>query len=213
MTRSLAIGFDADDVLFPWSQYAHEEIVAAGKDNGATITRWSMHEDYGLTSEAFWTIINEAYRRGMLLRAPVAGAVEALEGLVALGHTIHIVTARGTSEHSSVRALVRSDTWNWLHRYKVPYHSLTFTADKASVDVDYFVDDNLGHYAALDALGRKVFLMDAIHNQVPGCTRRRVKSVAEYVEQIKSMEEMERLVAPAVAQSAALSYYTMGACK
>lgn len=202
----LNIGLDIDDVLFPWSRYAHEACEAAGVTNGASITQWSFYKDYGITSERLWEVLNAAYVSGMLLRSPVEGAVSALRALVDLGHTVHLVTARGVSEHDSVRALVRNDTKNWLHRYGLPHHSLTFTEDKRTVETDYFVDDSLTHYDTLDAAGRRVFLHEAQHNKVPDCARRRVASLTEYVDVIRQHKAATR-------QAATTAYVTNGVCK
>lgn len=175
---TLDIGFDIDDVLFPWSRYAHEACRAAGITNGRSITQWEFEKDYGCTREELWAVLNDAYWAGMLLRHPIDGVLAVLDEIAFDGHRIHLVTARG--HEGELSALVRNDTREWLRRWRVPHSSLTFSKDKTVVPVDFFIDDNLEHYDALDVLGTKVYLQGTTHNRVKGCTRRRVNTLVEF---------------------------------
>lgn len=162
MTPTFDIILDVDDVLFPWSAHAHAAIVRAGMDNGAVITRWDCHNDYGITSEEFWGVITRAYMDGMLMQEPYPGVIEEILLLQAAGHRVHIVTARGFE--GAVAQIVRDETANWLLRYGIPHDSLTFTKNKASVPADYALDDNAGNVTALRAVGVEAFLRTQDHN-------------------------------------------------
>jgi hypothetical protein len=69
----------------------------------------------------------EHAKPGMRMGLPLPGAVEALQGLKAGGHSIVIFTVRGDSKH------VR----DWLTYYNVPYDMVT----NMKVPCDAYIDD------------------------------------------------------------------------
>lgn len=71
--------------------------------------------------------------------------IEKIKVLHSLGHVIKLFTAR-SSHHATV-------TENWLHRFKVPYHSIQF--DKPTADV-YF-DDRAIQFTTADEAMRLIF--------------------------------------------------------
>lgn len=173
----MRIGLDIDDVLFPWSQYAHEACERAGITNGKSITQWGMHLDYGCTSEQVWAVIDREYEAGMLVRnPPYDGVNEILADLQAAGHTIHLATARGFEGRLS--EMIRKHTAHWLARWKVPHDSLTFTKDKSLLNVDIFLDDGVHNIEALQKARIRAYLCDQVHNQAS--TLPRVANLAAF---------------------------------
>jgi hypothetical protein len=157
----MKIGLDIDDVLFPWSQHAHNACEAAGITNGAQVTRWRFYEDYGCTADEFWEVVNAAYVDGMLQRSPYPGVTDLLSRVRGDGHSIHLVTARGFE--GALAPMIRQHTVEWVAQ--IPHYSLTFSADKTVVLADVFLDDSARNVEALHAAGRRAFLMDQPHNQ------------------------------------------------
>jgi hypothetical protein len=157
------IGVDIDDVIYPWCKAAQEACERAGITGGNTITRWDFHEDYGITREQLWEVLEREYRRGMLMvERPIPGSVRALEMVIALGHEVHLVTARGFEPQNA--EMVRSDTLWWLSMLEVPHHSVTFTRDKWTVPCDVYLDDSPKHVRALRNRGLHALLIEAPHN-------------------------------------------------
>jgi FMN phosphatase YigB (HAD superfamily) len=164
------IGIDIDDVLFPWSQHAHEACERAGITNGKQVTQWGMHIDYGCTSDQVWDVINAAYVAGMLVaHQPYDGVVEILDDLRAAGHTVHLATARGFE--GPLANMVREHTVAWLTSHEIPHDSLTFTADKSVLNVDVFLDDGVHNVIALQKAGIRAFLRDQPHNHASDLPR------------------------------------------
>lgn len=159
----MKIGLDYDDVIFPWSRYAHEACEAAGITNGKQVTQWAMYLDYGCTSEVLWRALDGAYLGGMLLRQPYEGVQEVLADLRDAGHTIHIATARGFE--GRMATLVREHTVQNIADYGIPHDSLTFTKDKTIIGADVFLDDSIPNVVALRAAGVDAYLNDQCHNR------------------------------------------------
>lgn len=180
----MRVGVDVDDVLFPWTEYAHEAALEAGITNGGTPTRWGFHEDYGITADELWSVLFEAYNDGMLLRPFYPDAASQLARLREAGHSIHIVTARGFEahvDHGFLGKMVRIWTEISLDREGIPHDSLTFVKDKTFANVDVFIDDSLGNCRALQAAGIDAYLRDQPHNQ-SGPWTRRVDNLEHFVD-------------------------------
>lgn len=161
--KSLRIGLDIDDVLFPWSTHAHTACENAGITNGKVVTQWGMHLDYGCTSDEVWEVINQEYVDGMLTRSPYDGVQEILTDLRNAGHTVHLATARGFE--GPLAGLVRHHTIEWLQVHEIPHDSMTFTADKSLLNVDVFLDDGIHNVEALQKAKIRAWLRDQPHNQ------------------------------------------------
>ncbi|UFU04411.1 hypothetical protein LQF12_07510 [Ruania suaedae] len=158
----LVVGVDIDDVLYDWSGQAHQLTVQAGLAGSVqAVTSWAPHQEYGCTAEQWWSVIEGCIHDGRLFGAPpIDGALEALDRLRSAGHHIHLVTARGSGGFSPYEAAVQEQTHAWVSRHGVPHDELTFTADKALVRTDYFVDDSAENVVAIRRTGSRVYLMD-----------------------------------------------------
>lgn len=180
------IGVDIDEPVFPWIELAHAACEAAGITNGQQVTRWAMHEDYGVTSDVLWSVLNEAYHNGMLLTGPpINDAVNQLQRLRNAGHTVHLATARGVE--GPLATLIRHHTILWLDREHIPHDTLTFSADKTIVQTDWFIDDGVHNYDAVRPF-TEVYLLNGPHNQFED-DRRRVDSLKEFVDIVLIAEE------------------------
>ncbi|QOR72333.1 hypothetical protein IM660_08950 [Ruania alkalisoli] len=161
-SSALVVGVDIDDVLYDWSGRAHQLSVQAGLAGQVqTITSWTPHREYGCTAEQWWEVIEGGIHDGSLFGAPpIDGAIAALQQLRTAGHQIHLVTARGSGGFSPYAATVQQQTVDWAARHGIPHDDLTFTADKARVRTDYFVDDSADNVVAIRQTGSRVYVMD-----------------------------------------------------
>jgi hypothetical protein len=178
----MRIGLDIDDVLFPWTEHAHAAAEAAGITNGAQVTQWAFHNDYGCTRDEWWAVINEAYVAGMLERDPYPGVVELLGEVHQNGHSIHLVTARGFE--GGLADLVRTTTAAWSRR--LPHDSLTFSKDKTVLRCDQFLDDSVSNVESLHRAGVPACLRTQPHNarSATQFTFHRVADLAEFLVKI-----------------------------
>lgn len=179
----MRIGYDFDDIVFPWYDRAHQHCVEAGITNGVEPTTWTPYEEYGVTLEQWLEVLEQGTLAGTLTGRgrPYPGAVQELRKVKTLGHEIIIVTARGYFKHGH---RIKAQTKRWLKTWKVPYDELYFTKDKASVALDMMVDDNVGNYDMLVAAGVETYLLNRPWNQRPGDDRIRIDTLEQYTAKI-----------------------------
>lgn len=184
-----SVGFDWDDVVMPWYDRAVEVCRDAGIcPAGLEPRTWAQHEEMGCTLDEWIAALDAATESGVLYDTqPFPGAVEAMRRLYFEGHWIHIVTARGTFHGNRWNERIHEITREQVEEWAVPHHSLTFTRDKASVPTDFFIDDNLRNYHALDSAGVEVYLLNRPWNAVDETKidtlgLRRVNTVDEFVD-------------------------------
>lgn len=180
------VGFDIDDVLFPWYNKAHAACLEAGITNGVVPTTWHPYDEYGCTQEEWWAALEVVTLTGELYRsAPDEFAVREVRRLYFAGHRIHLVTARGFFAHGEV---IRHHTEEWLQEYGVPHHSLNYARQKAPVaerlGLDYFIDDNAKNFVDVYDVVPGTYLLDRPWNQHVECSRR-VQSVTQYADLIE----------------------------
>lgn len=200
----IKVGFDYDEPIFPWYDYAHEVSVAAGlaRAEDPPPTRWDPHNDYGCTQEEWFDVLNAEVRRGhdgMYGRPCKPEAVAAIRRLYAAGFEIHLVTARGSfgAHGNDIKRL----TARQVVFEGIPNDGLHFAPDKTKVirnlGLDYFLDDRPKHYDEAVAAGADVFLLNERWNQdldVP--ENRRVNSVQEYCDYILGKHGFQRELTP-----------------
>lgn len=195
--RKFKVGFDIDDVLFPWYIRAHEACKEAGITNGVEPTTWRPYEEYGVTKEDWLEALDVVTLKGTLYleNGPDEDAARALRSLLFDGHEIHLITARGFIGHTR---LISQHTVRWLERHAIPYKTLSFTRAKGprakQLGLDFFLDDNEQNWREVrNVLGwafvnevPRSYLLDRPWNQdVVLFPRERVGSVQQYVDIIK----------------------------
>lgn len=175
---------DFDDVIYPWSQTAHEICERAGITNGNEIDCWEFWRSYGCEEREVWDVLGEAtISRELYVAEPIPGAIEQLERIQSYGHRLHIVTARGFGQHGET---VKEATHEHVEKWAVPHDSLHFEKDKTKVAGEFAIDDGLHNYYNLLDDGRRPFLMDTPHNQSDK-TAWRVRSMREFADIILSV--------------------------
>ena len=166
--KALNLMVDIDEVVFPLGDSIHEIAHEFGlHDNSEPWKVWSAWEQYGCDPDAYWDLwITFAHRNGYTETPPIQHQVEALRHLYFEGHRINLVTARGFMANAEN---IKRWTPEWLEEYAVPYHTLTFSRDKAAEQAhlgayDLAVDDSPKNYLALEEAGVNVWLQDHTHN-------------------------------------------------
>ncbi|KAA1425311.1 hypothetical protein FE697_005490 [Mumia zhuanghuii] len=186
--RKLRVGFDVDEVLYPWVEtFRHHLHTTQGwtVDRMPDPTRYAFGPEWGIAEEReFLDHAVAAARSGLLhsYGAPIAGASEVTRRLVDAGHTVHIVTARRYDDSYGVNDVLMSSTRRWLDQHGIAFTTLDFETDKTAVPTDVYIDDRPENVDAICAAGAVGVLMDASHNQDPACVRRRVTSLAAYAQ-------------------------------
>lgn len=187
---TLDLGIDLDEVCYPFVTAVRDWLLRAGHDPGALSAApetWGVPVSaWGLTEEAFIEHFCTAVRAGYLFRDgdPYPGAVAGVRELREDGHRIHLVTAR---RWAAVDAEIVAATEAWLADHDLPYDTLTFSEDKASVPTDVFLDDAVHNYDALERAGRHPVLYDQPYNRDhPG---RRVRSWEEFVRYVRRVAD------------------------
>lgn len=140
-------------------------------------TRWEFYEDWGLDLDQFISVCNAGVNAGVIFTHgdPHPGTKAALDLIIHAGHSIHIITDRSFGKQGASEEA----TLAWLDKHDLPYHTITFTADKTSVHVDHMVDDKPENYAALRQAGVDVWLFSRPWNDnVLGA--KRVYSLIQY---------------------------------
>lgn len=177
------IGFDKDGVIYDYTKAFHNYLRSSGirpdlpEDYVPSHWNWFQNEPINITMEEYLRIHNQGIQEmqifwiGELLDPDIPFQ---MQRIIDAGHNLNIVTYRlGFSAETA--------TYKFLFDNKIPFSSVVFSKDKTVVDNDYFIEDNLNNYDALDAAGIKVYLLNQSYNQEKD-NRRRVDSVKEYVD-------------------------------
>lgn len=190
--RAPRIGVDLDGVLYNFALSLHRHL--HGTEEGFTEPQhWHFYRDapWGMTDAEFVKACDAAVNSGAMFGEGDCARddIDALAFLLAQRYSLHIATDRSFGEPGRSAA----NTLRWLRTHSIPFDSITFTADKTVVDVDYFIDDKIENYDALDAAGVHVMLLNRPWNQDPGDDRRRVDSVWQFTDTVIDVERRNRL--------------------
>lgn len=188
-------GYDQVEALRRWmkqilpSQHPAQVKLSTMGRNDPT-TPWHFYETWGFSWEQikpFWAAGVDA---GVIWRsgAPIEGFREVMTRLEAAGHKRHVVTDRSIGKNCETA------TVTWLETYKIPYDTLTFTADKTSVPVDVFIEDRDKNFLALNQAGTPCFLMDRPWNRHIDAGDLRVNNWYEFYHQIQLMRVLGGVV-------------------
>jgi 5'(3')-deoxyribonucleotidase len=191
--RNVRIGIDSDGCVFDFVGNLRDFLVTHHGRDPAHLPPaqcWDFYKGalddggWGMTSEEFLRYCHEGVDAGFIFRTgePIPGAIEALEELRSLGHTIHIVTNR----HFGTKSI--QNTEDWYRERKIPFDSMTFAKDKTIVRTDVFLDDFTDNYDQLQNAGLHPVFFDQPWNRHH--SGRRVFSWDEFVAYVKIREEI-----------------------
>ncbi len=197
--KTVKVGIDYDEPMFPWYEYAHDAMISAGvvTQRCPLPKTWSPFEEYGLTLKEWVAVIDAEVEKGvegMYGRPLHMAAVQAVRALHRAGFEVHLITARG--QFGSVGEKIKDLTRKQVREYKLPVTKVHFAKDKRAVirglGIKYFLDDRPNHYLEGEAGGAQTYLLDATWNEdfdVP--LDRRVRSTAEFAGRVMEQEMWE----------------------
>lgn len=190
MIGTVKIGWDWDDIIFPWYHLAHQVSLAAGIALPEhEPTSWAPYEHYGCTPDEWYAVLDKEVIKGadgMYLHPLEDDNKWQLHRAASAGFENHVVTARGS--FGTLGHHVKELTRTQIDREGVPVRSLTFSKKKSDVVNDlglqYFIDDAPHNYIDLvDNTNADIYLLDQPWNQdCKVATGHRLFSVEEYVD-------------------------------
>lgn len=214
----MRVGFDIDDVLYDWTASVHHHINTSRSDLVALINEkigpdfdrewktWTHYKSWGLTSEQFVALCDEATNEGEMFRRgePARGAKEAIDRIRDAGHTIVFITARNFGSPGEAERR----TIQWLTTYRLADFSvdeLHMTEDKTGFDLDWMIEDSVDQARAIDGNPpgyTSVVLMDHPWNHHAMDEFDRVYSVDEYADLVLVLDEVYWPPMPVISEEA-----------
>lgn len=186
----LRVGWDLDGVEYDFAESVRRAVKHFGMDSELRLCEgepddWYFYRAWGLSDMEFVDLCHRGADAGIIFSGPARpGGLDAIRRIRNAGHSVHIVTDRSFGVSPSVSEKITKD---WLESHGYEYDSLTFSADKTVVPTDFFIEDKIANYDALDAVGTEVYLINRPWN-VQKDSRRRVDTVAEFSSRILEVE-------------------------
>lgn len=176
------IGIDLDGVVCDFATAANDWLSIQMDTNPIGIDRWDWYKGYGDGVEDAWSRLwNEEVPNGFFLTVdPIPGALDALDDLRRMGHTLVFCTAR------PMCAAVDTEAWLEMHDFKG--HPLFVTASakaKQHMGVDLLVDDKVETVNKHRARGKDAVLFKQPWNVT---SWHKVPSVLTWTEVIELVE-------------------------
>lgn len=194
---TLRIGFDIDDVLYPWYGRAHLACHRSGITGGVVPQTWHPYLEYGCERSLWEDVLESVIRSGWLHRAePLNAGLWAVhdlrdqirDGGLPKGSEIIAITARGETfeNQGGLRKLVQRQTRGWLEYWGFEFDEVIFSADKGAHELDYLVDDNPGNVRSVIATGGAAWVFDRPWNRgAADAGLPRIDSLNRYVDHIQ----------------------------
>lgn len=183
------IGLDLDGVVYKFT-LAFQKHVAKCKpelfsgDVNKEADVWDWFTGWGMSRDAFLAEMDcavgnlDLFWNGELYENDIPKQIRRLQDA---DHTVHVVTHRFSKK---LPFTAEEGTRYWLPNRGIFPDSITFAKDKTSVPTDFFLEDNLDNYFALDRAGVRSILIDRPYNQEHPSNWRveRVQTFGEFVD-------------------------------
>lgn len=184
------VGVDLDGVLYDFGGAVREWLrQQEWYHDCPEAERWEFYLDWGLSVDEFLNVCHHAADAGHLFRwgEPPADASKHLFRLKEAGHQIIIVTDRAFGFATQGKAS-RVNTEEWLAEHDIPFDEIHYTSNKASVDLDYMVDDKPSNVADLYSAGITTFLHRQAWNREVWHRYPVINSIDQYVDAVLRIE-------------------------
>lgn len=173
------IGIDLDGVAYDFGAALKKFLVDHEGFDEALLGEtkvWDFFLEWGLSLESYLDYYAKGVDAGVVLLHgdPHEGCRWFMNRLREDGHTLHIVTYRTVGRRAT------QNTMEWLQRESIPYDSITFSKDKTIVNNDFFIEDNLDNFHALNRAGIVCYLMDRPWNEIEDVYNRRVSGWEDF---------------------------------
>lgn len=183
----MRIGIDVDDVvadlLTIWLRRVcnHKPSNPSGRMlTPDDLTQWEFDKDLGIEREVVLAHLTPDIYDAVPMFPEASLAIDAIE---AMGHDVVFVTSCPNIEHYEAKM-------RWLTRYNFLDNGAAILAvgpwaahqSKATAPVQWLVDDNIENVESFPGYS---LLMTRPHNRRHTCTRKRIKSLWEVVEELK----------------------------
>lgn len=178
------VGWDLDGVEYDFAESVRRTVKHFGMDSKFRLCEgepasWYFYRGWGMSDKEFVDLCHKGADAGLIFSGPRRnGGLEAMRRVRNAGHEVHIVTDRSFGSHPAVSEKI---TRLFLEEHGYEYDSLTFSADKTIVRTDFFIEDKLQNYDALDAVGTDVYLVNRPWN-LEADNRRRVNDLSEFAD-------------------------------
>lgn len=192
------VGLDLDETLVHFTRTfqayvlnKYPDLAEFIPDVNAPAQKWDWFEDWGWTRDQFILEMESAVDSGELFWIGELYESDARQNIARLrqaGHTIVIVTHRFSGRSSDA-------THHWVNNNLGWVQEIILAKDKTSAKCDYFLEDNIDNYDALERDGVNAYLINRPHNFVsfgdfgPGrericgpVPRQRVDTFSEFVD-------------------------------
>jgi 5'(3')-deoxyribonucleotidase len=182
------IGIDVDDVVadLMGAWLARYNVTANTSFTVDDLTQWEIWQDLGCSEHELFAMLTPDLYQSV---KPMPGALDAINELRAMGHTILYITSCGTKELYDAK-------WKWLVEhgfivgatptFTVAVGSWTTYRNKQQAcehyKVDLLVDD---HVDNVESVSCTAYLMSRPHNRRRITPRKRVKSLQEVVAMVR----------------------------
>ncbi len=144
------VGFDIDGVLYPFEVEFHRYAFKDSQFDGCDclpVSTWNFYEEWGYDKDWFIDTCNRGVTDGVLFwqGEPYSDAIEQVQRVYDAGHKVVFITSRNYGGGLASERATRF----WLRKHLRADFELHLTQDKTTVQVDYFIDDNIDHYEAM----------------------------------------------------------------
>lgn len=185
------VGWDLDGVEYDFAESVRRTVKHFGLDDKFRLcegepSSWYFYRAWGMSDAEFVELCHRGADAGIIfsgVRRP--GGLESMKRVRNAGHEVHIVTDRSFGSSPEVSQEI---TRMFLLTHGYEYDSLTFSADKTVVPTDYFIEDKLENYDALDAVGTEVYLINRPWN-LRDDNRRRVDTIEAFADRIVTVNQ------------------------
>lgn len=138
------------------------------------IVEWDLHKFFPI-GKAIYDYAFKAKAKPIFENAdPFDGAIFFADRLKSAGHHVCLLTQQpyGNEQY----------TLNWLHKWKIPYDSIVFSARKEMFEYDFLLDDAEHNLRAVREVGKRAICFDQAWNQK--WDGERIRSYNEFLELI-----------------------------